>query len=331
MNKPATVRPAVLALLAAMLSAAGTAQAAAADATDYPVRPIRLIVPSPPGGGTDSTSRTIAPKLAELLKQNIVIDNRPGASGNLGAEVAAKAPADGYTLLSIIASHTSNPAVMRHVPFDLVRDFAPISRTVTLPNVVVSHPSVPAKNTRELIAFIKSRPGQVQFASGGIGANQHFAMELLVSMAGLKMNHIPYKGVAPAVSDVIAGHVPVAAANIVVVLPHIKSGRLRAYGVTSLERASAAPDIPPIAETLPGYEAVQWYGMVAPAKTPAPIISKLHASLVKVLSDPAMKNFFAASGAEATPSASPAAYAEQISAEITKWQKIARQAGIKPE
>lgn len=297
----------------------------------YPDRPIRLIVPSPPGGGTDTSTRAVVPKLSEILNQNIVVDNRPGASGNLGAEIAAQAPADGYTLLAIIASHTSNPAVMRKVNFDLARDFAPISRTVTLPNVLISHPSVPAKNTQELIAYIKSKPGQVQFASGGIGSIQHFAMELFVSMAHLKMIHVPYKGVAPATSDVIAGHVPMIAANILTILPHVKSGRVRAYGVSSLERSSAAPDLPTIAETLPGYEAVQWYGLVVPAGTPPEIVKKLHAAVVQVLNDPAVRKRFQSGGAEPTPSPSPEAYAKLIRSEIAKWAKVAKDAGIKPE
>lgn len=301
-------------------------------AAAYPDRPIRLIVPSPPGGGTDASTRAIVPKLIEVLRQNIVIDNRPGASGNLGAEVAAQAPADGYTLLAIIASHTSNPAVMRKVSFDLARDFAPISRTVTLPNLLVSHPSVPAKNTKELIAFVKARPGQVQFASGGVGSIQHFAMELFVHMAKLKMIHVSYKGVAPATSDVIAGHVPMIAANILTVLPHVKSGRVRAYGVSSLERSSAAPDIPTIAEAgLPGYEAVQWYGLVAPAGTPPEIVKYLHAAVVQVLNDPEVRQRFQKGGAEPTPSPSPEAYAKLIRSELAKWAEVAKAAGIKPE
>ncbi len=301
-------------------------------AAAYPERPIRLIVPSPPGGGTDTSTRAIVPKLSEILRQNIVVDNRPGASGNLGAEVAAQAPADGYTLLAIIASHTSNPAVMRKVNFDLVRDFAPISRTVTLPNVLISHPSLPANNTRELIAYIKSKPGQVQFASGGIGSIQHFAMELFVSMAQLKMIHVPYKGVAPATSDVIAGHVPLIAANILTILPHVKSGRVRAYGVSSLERSSAAPDLPTIAEAgLPGYEAVQWYGLVTPAGTPRDIVKKLHAAVVQAMNDPEVRQRFVSGGAEPTPSPSPDAYAKLIRDEIAKWAKVAKAAGIKPE
>lgn len=321
------LRQAVVGIAGALVLSAAVPDAAA----DYPDRPIRLIVPSPPGGGTDTSTRAIVPKLSEILNQNIVVDNRPGASGNIGAEIASVAPADGYTLLAIIASHASNPAVMRKVTFSLARDFAPISRTVTLPNVLISHPSVPAKNTKELIAYIKSKPGQLNFASGGIGSIQHFAMELFLNMAQLKMTHVPYKGVAPATSDVIAGHVPMIAANILTILPHVKNGRVRAYGVTSLERSSAAPDLPTIAEALPGYEAVQWYGLVAPAGTPRAIVNKLHAAVVQTLNDPAVRQGFLNGGADTTPSPSPEAYAKLIRAEIAKWAKVAKEAGIKPE
>lgn len=303
-----------------------------AGAAAYPDRPIRLIVPSPPGGGTDTSTRAIVPKLSEILNQHIVIDNRPGASGNLGAEIAAHAAPDGYTLVACIASQTSNPAVMRKVPFDIVRDFAPISRTITLPNVLVSHPSIPAKTTAELVAFIRARPGQVQFASGGIGSIQHFAMELFLNMARLKMIHVPYKGVAPAITDVIGGHVPMVAANILTLLPHVRSGKVRAYGVTSTERSSAAPDIPTIAEAgYPGYEAVQWFGLLAPAGTPRDIVARLHGAVVQALQDPAIRKRFINDGAEPTPSSSPEAFGKLIQSEVTKWAAVAREAGIKPE
>jgi tripartite-type tricarboxylate transporter receptor subunit TctC len=298
----------------------------------YPERPIRLIVPSPPGGGTDTSTRVIVPRMSEILNQHIVIDNRPGASGNLGAEMAAHATPDGYTLVACIASQTSNPAVMRKVPFDIVRDFAPISRTIMLPNVLVSHPSIPAKTTAELVAYIRARPGQVQFASGGIGSIQHFAMELFLNMAKLKMIHVPYKGVAPAISDVIGGHVPMMAANILTLLPHVKSGKVRAYGVTSAERSSAAPDIPTIAEAgYPGYEAVQWFGLLAPAGTPRDVVAKLHGAVVQALQDPAVRQRFINNGAEPAASSSPEAFGKLIQSEVTKWARVAKGAGIKPE
>jgi len=306
--------------------------ASAASVAAYPDKPVRIIVPSPTGGGTDTSTRIIAPKIGELLGQQMVIDNRGGASGNIGAEIAARAVPDGYTLLAVIASHTSNPAMMRKVAYDMARDFAPISLTVTLPNVLISHPSLPAKTIRELIAFAKARPGQLQFASGGLGANQHLAMELFLNMARLKMVHVPYKGVGPALVDVVAGHVPLMVGNILVAMPHVRSGRVRAYGVTSARRASGVPDIPTIAESgLPGYDAVQWYGLVAPAKTPADIVARLHGAVVKVLQEPEMRKRFQNDGAEATPSATPEAFGALIRADLAKWAKVVKDAGIQPE
>ena len=297
----------------------------------YPDHPVRLIVPSPPGGGTDTSTRIIAPKLAEYLGQQVVVDNRGGASGNIGAELVARAAPDGYTLLAGIASHTSNPAMIK-TPYDFARDFAPISLTVTLPNVLVSHPSLPAKTVKELIALARARPGELQFATAGIGANQHLAMELFLNMANLKMVHVPYKGVGPALVDVIAGHVPLMMGNILVSLPHIRSGRVRAYGVTSAKRATGAPDIPTIAESgLKGYEAVQWYGLLAPAGTPRDIVSKLHAGVVQALQDPVIRKRFVDDGAEPTPSATPEEFGVLIRSEMTKWAKVVKDANIKAE
>jgi tripartite-type tricarboxylate transporter receptor subunit TctC len=303
-----------------------------AFATGYPDRPIRLIVPSPPGGGTDASTRMITPKLGEVLGQHIVIDNRGGASGNLGAEMALRAAPDGYTLLATIASHTSNPSVMKNVPYDLERDFAPISRTVTVPNVLISHPSLPAKNLKELIAFVKARPGQLQFASAGIGSMPHLMMEFFVSAADLKMVHVPYKGAGPALGDVIAGHVTIMAANILSTLPHVKAKRVQAYGVTSAKRANAAPDIPTLAEAgVPGYEAVQWFGLLAPAGTPREIITKLHGALLQTLNDPTVRKRFIDGGADPSPSASPEAFAALMRAELKKWARVVKESGIKPE
>ena len=301
-------------------------------ATGYPDRPVRLIVPSPPGGGTDTATRMIAPKLSEYLGQQIVIDNRGGASGNIGAELGARAAPDGYTLVAAIASLTSNPALMKKVPYDLERDFAPISMTVTVPNVLVSHPSLPAKTVKELIAFARARPGQLQFASAGVGSMPHLMMEFFLNMTGLKLVHVPYKGASPMLVDVVAGHVPLTAANILSTLPLVKSGRVRAYGVTSAKRASGAPDIPTIAEAgVPGYEAVTWFGLLAPAGTPREIVTRLHAEVVRALQDPAVKKRFIDDGAEPTPSGSPEDFAALIRTEIAKWAKVIKDAGIKPE
>ncbi len=296
----------------------------------YPERPVRLIMPSPAGGGTDTAWRRITPKLSEVLGQQIVVDNRGGASGNIGAEMVAHATPDGYTLLACIASHAINPLIMKKVPYDLDRDFAPVTLAVVVPNILVSHPSLPAHNTRELVAYVKARPGQVQYASAGVGSAPHLMMELFANMAGLRMIHVPYKGAAPGLTDVIAGHVPMIASNILSTLPHVKGGRVRAYGVTSAKRSPAAPDIPTLAEGgLAGYEAVQWFGMLAPAGTPREIVMKLHGAVAQALNDPTVKQRFVDDGADAAPSASPEEFRAYIRAESKKWTKVVKEAGIR--
>ncbi len=298
----------------------------------YPDRPIRMIVPSTPGGGTDLAARMIAPKLSEYLGQQIVIDNRGGASGNIGAELGARAAPDGYTLTAAVASLTSNASLMKKVPFDIERDFAPIAMTVIVPNLLASHPSVPATNVKELIAHIKSRPGQMQFASAGVGSMPHLMMEFFVSMAGLKMNHVPYKGAGVALVDVIAGHVPLMAANILSTLPQVRAGKLRAYGVTSAKRSPGAPDIPAISESgLPGYDAVTWFGVLAPAGLPRDIVTRLHTNVVRAVNDAGVRKRFIDDGADPSPSASPEAFAALIRSEVRKWAKVIKDAGIQPE
>ncbi len=303
-----------------------------AAAAGYPDRPVRVIMPSLPGGGSDTTMRLIAPKLGDYLGQQVIVDNRAGVSGNLGAELASRAAPDGHTLVSLFASHTSNVAVMKKVPFDVVRDFAPISLMVTLPNVIVSHPSLPAKTVRDLIAFAKARPGQLQYATAGVGSNAHLSMVLFLNMTGLQMIHIPYKSSPQGVIDVVAGHVPLMSANIVVALPHIKSGRMRAYGVTSAKRSGAAPDIPTISESgLPDFEAFQWYGLLAPAGTPREVITKLHAGVLLALQDQGIRKRLIDDGADPAPSASPEEFGALIRSEVAKWAKVVKAAGIQPE
>jgi tripartite-type tricarboxylate transporter receptor subunit TctC len=315
-----------------MLALAVCAAAAVASAAGYPERPVRVIVASPPGGGTDLTTRMMTPKLGEVLGQPVVVDNRGGASGNIGAEAAARAAPDGYTLLTAAASLTSNPFVMRKVSYDLERDFVPVSLMVTLPNILISHPSLPVKNLKELIAFAKARPGQLHYASAGVGSVPHLMMVFFVSMGGLKMVHVPYKGAGPALVDVMAGHVPVMASNILSTLPHVRAGRVRAYGVTSGARAAAASEIPTISEAgLPGYEAVQWFGLLAPAGTPRDIIMRLHGAVVQSLEDPGVKKRYLDNGADPRPSATPEAFGAFIRAELKKWGSVVKSAGIKPE
>ena len=303
----------------------------AVHAQDYPTRPVRLIVPSPPGGGTDITARLIAPKLSAYLGQQIVVDNRGGANGNIGSEIAAKAPGDGYTLLMGISTLTTNPYLMAKTGFDVVRDLAPISLVAVVPNVLVSHPSFPARTIAELVAYAKSRPGQINYASSGIGSTQHLGMELFLSASGLKMVHVAYKGVGPGLVDVVAGHLPLMMPNVLSALPHIKSGKLRAYGVTSLKHSSIAPDLPTLAETgVPNYEVVPWFGLLAPASTPHDIIVKLHAGTVRSVQDPATRAQFINNGAEPV-GGTPEEFATVIRSDLARWGKVLKETGIKPE
>ena len=305
---------------------------ASASLAAYPERPVRVIVPSSPGGGTDATTRIMATKLTEILGQQFVVDNRPGASGNVGAEIALRAPPDGYTLLATLSSHATNPLVMKNVSYDLERDFAPISRTVVVPNVILSHPSLPPRTTKELIAFLKARPGQLNFASPGLGTNPHLTFELFLTMAGLKVTAVHYKGIGPAFSDIVAGHVPLGAVNLLIASPHIKSGKIRAYGVSTARRSQAAPELPTIAESgLPGFESVQWFGLLAPAGTPRDIVTRLHTAVLQALQDPTVSKRFMDGGAEPTPSKSPEEFAAVIREEVRKWAKVIKAAGIKPE
>jgi tripartite-type tricarboxylate transporter receptor subunit TctC len=313
-----------------LLAAAALCGAAQAQ-QNYPVRPVRLIVPSSPGGGTDITARIIAPKLGEYLGQQVVVENRPGAGTMIGGEAVARAAPDGYTLLMGISTLAINPAMYKRVPYDALRDFAPISQVVALPNMLVTHPSLPVKSVRELIAFAKARPGQINFASAGVGTNPHLAMELFLSMTDLKMVHVPYKGSGQGVIDLLAGHVTVMMPSILTALNYVKNKRLRALGVTSAKRAAGVPDIPTIAEAgVPGYEAVQWFGVLAPAATPRDIIMRLHKEIVRTVQAPDIKPKLINDGADPVGS-SPEEFAAFIRSETNKWAKVAKSIGIKPE
>ena len=304
----------------------------AAALADSSTRPIRLVVPSVPAGGTDLTWRMIEPKLSERLGQKMVIDNRGGAGGDIGAAIVAQAQPDGYTLLAGVSSATINPAFKKNIPYDLLRDLAPVSLAVKAPNILVSHPALPARTVPELIAYIKAQPQRLQFASAGIGSMPHLMMELFLNITGLKLIHVAYRGTGQASVDVVAGHVPLMTGNVLPTLPLITSGRLRAYGVTSAARIAAAPEIPTLAESgVSGYEAVQWFGMWAPAKTPRETIVRLHRALAQVLNDPALKKRLTDDGAEVAPSPSPEAFREFIRAEMSKWAKVIKTAGIEME
>jgi tripartite-type tricarboxylate transporter receptor subunit TctC len=312
-----------------LLAALACAQAAAQPA--YPARPVRFIVPSAAGGGTDIIARAISVKLGERLSQQFVVDNRPGAGQMIGIELAAKSPADGYTILMAASTLAINPVMYKQVPYDPVRDFAPITQAATLPNVLAVHPSLPVKSVAELVAYAKENPGKLNFASAGIGTSPQMSIELLKSMTGIDMVHIPYKGTAPGVVDLLAGQVLVMAPNVLTALPHIKSGKLRALAVTSAKRSEALPEVPTVAEAgVPGYDSTQWYGVLAPSGTPREIVARLHDAIVRALRDPEVGKRLAADGAEAVGS-SPEEFAAFIKSESEKWAKVAAAAGIKAE
>jgi tripartite-type tricarboxylate transporter receptor subunit TctC len=315
----------VAAIVCAMLAGIANAQ------VPYPTRAIRMIVPSSAGGGSDIIARIVAPKLTERLGQQVVIENRAGAGTMIGGEVVAKAPPDGYTLLMAVSTLATNPVIYRKVPYNALTDFAPITLVLSAPNLLVVHPSVPVKTVKELIAFAQSRPGQLNFASAGAGTGPHLCMELFLSMARLKMVHIPYKGSAPAIIDLLGGQVSTMTATMLTGLPHARTGRLRALGVTGAHRNAAASDVPTIAEAgVPGYEAVQWYGLLAPAQTPRDVVTRLNREMTSILQLPDVKERFAGDGGDASPT-SPEEFGRYIKSETDKWVRVAKAAGIKPE
>jgi tripartite-type tricarboxylate transporter receptor subunit TctC len=290
-----------------------------------------VIVPFPPAGGTDIIARLLATKISERLGVNFVIDNRPGAGGSIGAEIVARAPADGYTILIASSSHTINPAVYKKLGYDAARDFAPVSLITSGPGILVVHPSVPATTVKELIALAKSKPGQLNYASAGNGTPPHLAGELFKSMAGVDLVHVPYKGNIPAFADMFAGLVSVSFPTITSGLPPVRAGRLRGLALTSSKRSSIAPDLPTIAESgLPGYEATTWYGMLAPAGTPPAVVAKLYDSVAEVLKTSDMRDKLLAQGLEPVGS-TPAEFTAMIAAEIPKWRKVVAAAGVKVE
>jgi tripartite-type tricarboxylate transporter receptor subunit TctC len=314
-----------------LLCAALAAVFSPAQAQQYPTKPVRLVVPAAPGGGTDITARIIAPKLSEQLGQQVVVENRAGAGTMIGSEAVARAAPDGYTLLMGISTLAINPAMYKKVPYDALKDFAPISQVVSLPNVLVTHPSLPVKTVKELVAFARARPGQLNYASAGVGTNPHLSMELFLAMTGLKMTHVPYKGAGPGLVDTVAGHVSVMTPSIISGLPHVRGGRLRALGVTSAKRAGGVPDIPTIAEAgVPGYDAVQWFGVLAPTTTPRAIVVRLHGEIVRVLQAADVKGRLSGDGADPVGN-SPEEFAAFLSAETAKWAKVVKDAGIQPE
>ena len=318
------------AALASLLCAVGLAAASApAQADSYPSHPITLIVPSPPGGGTDTQARILAPKLSQILGQTVVIENRGGASGNIGAQAVAKAAPDGYTLLAMISSHVINPSVLKSVPYNIDRDFAMISRTVTVPGVLVGNPSLPAQNLKELLAYLKQNPGKVSFGSAGVGSLSHLIVELFERDAGVKLLHVPYRGTQPALNDTLSGQVKLMVPDLTIALGQMEAGHLRAFGVTSDQRSAAAPNVPTLAESgLGGFNAVQWFGLAAPAGTPPAIVGKLFDATVKALNDPDVKAKYTRLAMTPSPSASPAEYTTFVHDEGVRWAKVVKDAHI---
>lgn len=310
---------------------AAVATVVPAHGQSYPEKPIRLILPYTPGGGTDLIARPLAQQLSERLGQQVIVDNRGGANGSIGMALAAKAPPDGYTLvLALTAQLAMNPAFYTSLPYDPVRDFAPVTLLGTAPYLLTVNPTVPAKSVAELIAVAKSRPGELAFASSGNGGIPHLAGELLKSMAGVDMVHVPYKGGGPAMIDLIGGQVQMNFAVIPVGMPHVRAGRLRALGVTSARRFKSIPDVPALAETLRGYEISTWYGVMAPARTPAHVIDLLNRSVVGALNEPNLKQNQLANGFEAV-GGDPAALAAHIRSELVKWAKLISASGVRLE
>ena len=298
-------------------------------AADYPDHSLRLVVPYPPGGGTDIVARALGQKLGEAWKQTVVVDNRGGAGGNIGTELVARAVPDGHTLLIAISSFTVNPSIFKQLPWDPVRDFAPVSKVGSSAYILVVHPSVPARSVSQLIALARAKPDALSFASSGIGSPLHLAGELLKTRANINMVHVPYKGAGPAIIDLLTGQVQVLFGSSVTMLPHIGSGRLRALATTSVARLAAAPAIPTMAESgVQDCEVDGWYGILAPAGTPPDRVRKLSDQLATILRTPEMRERFAKDGREAMGS-TPEEFSRFIAAEIAKWAKVVSATGIK--
>ncbi len=299
-------------------------------AQTYPSKPVRMIVPSAPGSGPDLIARLVAQKLGESLGRQVVTDPRPGAGGSIGAEIAAKSPPDGYTLIMGSAgSHSVTPALYRKLSYDAQKDFAPITLVSSAPNILIVHPSLPVKSVKELIAIARARPGDLTFGSGGNGSTAHLSGELFRSMANIKMVHVPFKGAPSAVLAVMTGEVSLAILNLPPALPHVRSGKLKALGVSTPKRSSAVPDLPTIAEAgLPGYDAGTWYGLLAPAGTSAEIITRLNTETVKILRTDDMKKRIAAEGGEIA-GGTPAEFAALIKRDIEKWTKVVALSGAR--
>ncbi len=321
-------------VVGAIVSIAGLValpQTANSAASAYPAKPIRLIVPFAPGGGTDILARLIAQRLSELFKQQVVVDNRAGGSGIAGTDIVAKAAPDGYTLIMISSTHTIVPSLFAKVPYDAVKDFAPVTQATSQPYIMGVHPSVPARSVKEFIALAKSTLGQLNYASGGSGTAPHLAGELLKTLTGIDMVHVPYKGGGPALLALISGEVAMLFSSLPSTLPQVKADKVRALAVSSAKRSPAVPALPTVAESgVPGFEVINWYGVLAPARTPRAMVAKLHAEIVKLLQTPEIKERLAADGTDAVGS-TPEEFGAYIQAEITKWGKVVKASGMRAD
>ena len=306
------------------------ALATAAAAQDYPTKPVRLIIPFPPGAINDTVGRMIATQLGTRLGKQVVVDNRAGAAGVIGTELAANAPKDGYTLLVVSLVNAVNPWLYK-LPYDPIKSFEPIAILASAPNVLAVNAELPVKSVKEFIALAKEKPGQLQYASGGIGSFQHLGAELFRLAAGVNMLHVPFKGGGPAMIDVLGGHTKVIFATTITALPHVRSGKLRVLGVGGRERSHALADVPTIAEAgVPGYEAANWIGIVAPAGTPAAIVAKLHKEISAAVDSPEIQKQFSSEGVEAMRMSS-AEFGDFAVKEMAKWERVVKEGGIKAE
>ncbi len=315
----------------AVFIAAGALAAPAALAQAYPTKAIRMVVPFAPGGTTDIVARLIAAKLAPALGESVVIDNRPGANGIVGSEVVARANPDGYTLMmGYLGNLAMNPALYAKLPYDPLRDYVPVTLVASTTQAIVVNPTLPAKTVAELIALAKSQPGHLHYASAGVGAPSHLSGELFKQLAGIDMVHVPYKGGGALMTDLISGQVKVSFGGLAAALPHVKSGKLRLLAVASAKRSPAVPDVPAVAETVPGFDVPSWLGVVAPAGTPRPIVERLHAEMAKVLNTDEIKERLATEGGEVI-AGGPAEFGAYLKAEIAKWDKVIKGANIRAE
>ncbi|HUP93601.1 MAG TPA: tripartite tricarboxylate transporter substrate binding protein [Burkholderiales bacterium] len=302
-----------------------------AEAQNYPIRPMRVVIPNPPGGTLDITARLIGPKMTEVTGQALIIDNRPGADTNIGTEIVARAPADGYTMLLQTVPFVVNPSIFRKLPFDVVNDFAPVSLMVSVPFVLVVNNAVPAKSVKELIALAKAQPGKLSYASAGNGSNLHVAAELFNNLTGTKMLHVQYKGGGPALVAVLGGEVSLSYLSVPAAAPHIKAGKLRGIAATGTQRTPVLPDLPTVAESgVAGYEFTTWVGVLVPRATPAATVNALNGHITKAVKSPDLTARFADQGADVIAS-TPAQFAAFIKSEMARWAKVVKENGIKVE